>query len=156
MGFGVLVGVALGVGVGVLGGVGHLHRLFPRDAAGYCNRLVVTQNLSAVTGACLMTRRDVFSTVGGFDERFVNEFNDIDLCLKIRARGYRVVWTPHAELCHYESWTREATPNPEKQAELEYERFLFQSKWGEAARVDPYYNPNLTLLTEDGALRLAS
>src|SRR5262249_38364006 len=95
-----------GGALGILGAGGHPQRLFPRASAGYCNRLVVTQNVSAVTGACLMTRRGIFHEVQGFDARFVMEFNDIDLCLKIRDRGYRIVWTPHAELYHYESWTR--------------------------------------------------
>src|SRR5262249_45837045 len=76
----------------------HLHRFAPRGWAGYGNRLATVQNLSVVTGACLMTRRDVFDEVGGFDEGFAVVYNDVDLCLKVRQKGYRVVWTPHAQL----------------------------------------------------------
>src|SRR5262245_13321651 len=80
---------------------GHYFKGFPGDAPGYLNRLVTVQNLSAVTGACLMMRRTVFEQVGGFDEQFAVNFNDIDLCLKVRTAGYQVIWTPHARLFHY-------------------------------------------------------
>src|SRR5262249_10560021 len=89
--------------VGRMGGIaGHSHLNFPRDAPGYMQRLLITQNVAAVTGACLLMRKSVFEEVGGFDEAFVLAFNDVDLCLQVLRKGYRVVWTPEAELYHLE------------------------------------------------------
>jgi GT2 family glycosyltransferase len=138
-----------------MGGIaGHVHRLFPREADGYMQRLRVTHNCAAVTGACLMTRRDVFEQAGGFDEAFVLAFNDVDLCLQIRAAGYRVLWTPEAELYHFESKTRGYEDTPEKLARFGREYRLFVAKWGEYLRSgDPYYNPNFRLDRPDYALR---
>jgi len=90
-----------GIVVGMGGVAGHAHLSFPRSAGGYMQRLQLPHNCSAVTGACLMTRRDVFEKAGGFDEGFVLSFNDVDLCLQIQALGYRVLWTPEAELYHF-------------------------------------------------------
>ena len=92
-------GVVLGIGRLT----GHYQKHFPGNSAGYGNRLVCIQNLSAVTGACLMIRKAVFKEAGNFDIGFRVAYNDIDLCLKVRRLGYRVIWTPHAELRHYES-----------------------------------------------------
>jgi GT2 family glycosyltransferase len=133
----------------------HYQRGRPRSAPGYGDRLRVVQNLSAVTGACLMMRRTVFEEVGGFDEAFVVALNDVDLCLKVRRHGYLVVWTPHAELYHLEFATRGPDVTPQKQALLEYELALFRWRWGDLLeRGDPYYSPNLTQVAEDCGLRL--
>jgi GT2 family glycosyltransferase len=139
-----------GVILGIAGSAAHVHTGWPRDSAGYFGRLVVPQDLMAVTGACLMTRRDVFEEVGGFDERFRVAFNDLDLCLKLRRQGYRVLWTPHAELYHHESVTRgNDLATPTRLARYEGEEQLFRWKWHDLlARGDPYYNPNLGL--DDG------
>jgi GT2 family glycosyltransferase len=144
-------GVILGVG----GIAGHAHRHFPRSAAGYARRLAVVQNLSAVTGACLMIRKPVFEEVGGFDERFVLIYNDVDLCLRLRQRGYAIIWTPWAELYHDESSTRGSDDRPQNREQVAAEIALLRAKWGELLRAgDPYYNPNLTLRYEDFSLRV--
>jgi GT2 family glycosyltransferase len=143
-----------GIVIGMGGVAGHAHLRFPRDADGYMNRLQITHNCAAVTGACLMTRRTVFEQVGGFDESFVLAFNDVDLCLQIQAAGYRVLWTPEAELYHLESKTRGAEDTNEKQARFSREYRLFLTKWERYLKSgDPYYNPNFRLDRSDYALR---
>ena len=144
-------GVVLGVG----GVAGHAHRHFHRDDPGYARRLLVAHNLSAVTGACLMIRRDVFEDVGGFDERFALIYNDVDLCLRLRQKGYLIVWTPAAELYHDESTTRGGDDRPHNREQVAKEIALLRGKWGDVLRDgDPYYNPNLTLQREDFSLRV--
>jgi GT2 family glycosyltransferase len=134
-----------GVVIGSRHGPMHYHCGFLRDSAGYKNRLVIVQNLSAVTGACLMTRKAVFEQVGGFDSEFAIAFNDIDLCLKMRREGYRIVWTPFAQLYHFEFTTRGHDDTPQKQSRNLFEHTLFRWKWaGIYERGDAYYNPNLT------------
>jgi GT2 family glycosyltransferase len=143
-----------GIVVGMGGVAGHSHLHFPRSATGYMDRLQLPHNCSAVTGACLMTRRGVFEKAGGFDEGFVLAFNDVDLCLQIQALGYRVLWTPEAELYHFESKTRGYEDTPEKLARFrrEYQRFI--AKWGKFLEAgDPFYNPNFRLDRADYALR---
>jgi O-antigen biosynthesis protein len=121
---------------------GHLLQHAP-DAASE-RLLVVARNVSAVTGACLMMRRSVFDEVGGFEEQFAGDFNDVDLCLKVRQRGYQVIWTPHARLYHHECQTRGTLVNPARHALFALERLLFLDRWGAVVeRGDPYYNPNL-------------
>jgi GT2 family glycosyltransferase len=135
-------GIVLGLG----GAAGHTHLGHPRQSPGYGSRLVAIQNCSAVTGACLMTRKQLFDEVQGFDERFVLAYNDIDLCLKFSKRGYVIIWTPFAELYHHESKTRGYEDTLQKRQRLAKEMDLFQMKWGHVLVAgDPYYNPNLTL-----------
>lgn len=143
-----------GVIMGIGGVAGHAHRFFPGEADGYCGRLKVAQNLSAVTAACLMVRRSVYEEVGGLNEAdLAVAFNDVDFCLKVRRAGYRNLWTPYAELTHHESATRHAVgsaPRVEKEArEVAYMR----RNWGKLLAKDPAYNPNLTLFYEDFSLR---
>lgn len=143
-------GVILGVG----GIAGHAHKHFPRNSYGYMSRLTIVQDLSAVTGACMMVRRDVWNEVKGLDEGFEVAFNDVDLCMRIRQAGYLIVWTPYAELYHYESESRGYEDTPEKQERFESEVHRFQGRWAkELAAGDPYYNPNLTLDREDFSLK---
>lgn len=143
-----------GIVVGMGGVAGHAHMNFPRSAAGYMDRLQLPQNCSAVTGACLMTRREVFEKAGGFDEGFVLSFNDVDLCLQIQALGYRILWTPEAELYHFESKTRGYEDTPEKLARFRREHQRFIAKWGNFLKAgDPFYNPNFRLDRADYALR---
>jgi GT2 family glycosyltransferase len=143
-----------GIVVGMGGIAGHVHRMFPRDAEGYMQRLRLTHNCAAVTGACLMTRRAVFEQVGGFDEAFVLAFNDVDLCLQIQTAGYRILWTPEAELYHLESKTRGYEDTTAKLARFAREYRLFVAKWERYLRGgDPYYNPNFRLDRADYALR---
>jgi GT2 family glycosyltransferase len=139
-----------GVILGILGVAGHAYRYLPRGTPGQMGRAWLAQDLSAVTGACLLMRRDVFEEVGGFDEQLAVAFNDVDLCLRIRERGYRVLWTPFAELYHREGVSRGKDT-------IESERFLreirfMQERWGEQLLHDPAYNPNLTLEREDFSL----
>ena len=143
-------GVILGIG----GVAGHAHKYFHRTESGYFSRLMLTQNLSAVTAACLLVRRDVFDSVGGLNEEHLAvAFNDVDFCLKVREAGYRNLWTPHAELFHHESVSRGQDDNPEKQARAQREVTYMLDTWGDRLTTDPYYNPNLTLIHEDFSLR---
>ncbi len=139
-----------GVVVGLGGVAGHAHRFFPGDHPGQNNRLRLTRNLSAVTGACLIMRKEIFESVGGLDEeKLPVAFNDVDLCLKIRDAGYRIVWTPYAELLHHESASRGQDDSPEKIQRAEAEIAFMKEKWAPKLRTDPFYNPNLTLDYED-------
>jgi GT2 family glycosyltransferase/SAM-dependent methyltransferase len=144
-----------GVIVGIRGFAGHSHKHFRRNAFGYMGRAKLVQNLSAVTAACLMTRKSVFEQVGGFDERLAFALNDIDLCLKLREEGYLVVWTPYAELYHHESIKRGHEDIPEEQEKFRREIEYFRSNWKPVLeKGDPYYNPNLTLDKEDFSIRI--
>ncbi|MDP9005264.1 MAG: glycosyltransferase family 2 protein [Verrucomicrobiota bacterium] len=135
-----------GIVVGVGGIAEHAFRGFPAEAPGVCRQLQVTRNYSSVTGACLLTRRDVFDEVGGFDEeRLPVTFNDVDLCLKMRRAGYLIVYTPFAKLYHHESGTRRRTVEP-----LETE--VMRERWPEVLKRDPYYNPNLSRERADFSL----
>ncbi|XGA79198.1 glycosyltransferase family 2 protein [Halomonas sp. CH40] len=143
-------GVILGLG----GVAGHAHRFFPRQAEGYCGRLKLTQNLTAVTGACLLVRRDVFEEVGGLNEqKLAVTFNDVDLCLKVYKAGYRNLWTPYAELYHHESISRGADNTPKKRTRRLREMAYMRRTWSDLLNHDPAYNPNLTLAYEDFSLR---
>ena len=136
-----------GVIIGLGGVAGHCFGSVPRDSAGYLDRLVYSQDLSAVTAACLMIKASVFKEVDGLDEdNFRVAFNDVDLCLKVRDAGYLVVWTPYAEAYHYESKSRGYEDTPEKIKRFKGEVERFQKKWANVLKAgDPYYNPNLTL-----------
>lgn len=143
-----------GIGIDILTLAGHYHRGFDRCDFGYMGRLIYAHNVSAVTAACMMIRRNVWKEVGGLDETFQVAFNDVDLCMRIRQAGYLIVWTPYAELYHYESKSRGYDDTPEKQKRFEGEVRRFQTRWAkELAAGDPYYNPNLTLDREDFSLR---
>ncbi len=135
-----------GIVVGVGGIAEHAFRGFPAEAPGVCRQLQVTRNYSAVTGACLLTRRDVFNKVHGFDEeRLPVTFSDVDLCLKIRRAGYLVVYTPFARLYHHESGTRRRTVEP-------METGVMRERWPAVLDCDPYYNPNLSRERADFSL----
>jgi GT2 family glycosyltransferase len=144
-----------GLIVGMEGIAIHLHKFFLRDSSGYFGRLKAIQDLSAVTGACLMMRKDVFIDVGGFDERLSLAYNDVDLCLKIREKGYLIVWTPYAELYHHESKTRGYEDTIEKRARFKKEKELFIKRWKHVLMEgDPYYNPNLNFKRGDFSISL--
>jgi GT2 family glycosyltransferase len=144
-------GVVLGIG----GVAGHSHRGFKRDDYGYANRLQVVHNVSAVTGACMLVPAALFASLGGFDESLAVAFNDIDLCLRITAGGYRIVFTPYAELYHHESKSRGYEDSPEKMRRFREEARRFRLRWEkQLAAGDPCYNPNLTLVTEDFAFAI--
>ena len=139
-------GVVLGLG----GVAGHPFKEFPRGDQGQKNRLRLVQNYSAVTGACLVIRKDRFLEVGGFNERELPiAFNDVDLCCKLLRAGYRNLWTPFAEFYHHESATRGVEDTPEKKARFQAEIDYMMNAWGALLMADPAYNPNLTLVGED-------
>ncbi len=143
-----------GVIVGLGGVAGHSHKYFDRAHPGYMSRAVIAQNLSACTAACLLVKKSVYLEVGGLDEKYAVAFNDIDFCMSIRKAGYLIVFTPFAELYHYESKSRGVEDTPEKRARFNSEVFRFQEKWmDELKSGDPYYNPNLTLNSEDFRLK---
>jgi GT2 family glycosyltransferase len=114
--------------------------------AGYLSRRRITQTISAVTGACLAIRRDIFDAVGGFDEdELAIDYSDIDLCLKAGAAGYRTVFAPLAKLIHHESATRGPFMSPEKRPRWEAESAVMRKRWGALLYNDPYYNPNMAI-----------
>lgn len=142
-----------GVIVGLGGVAGHAFPAYPHDAVGYFGRIVMAQDYSAVTAACIMVKKSVFEETGGFDEGFAVAFNDIDLCLKIREKGWLIVYNPYAELSHYESKSRGYEDTEEKVKRFNSEIDLFLKKWkGFLEQGDPYYNPNLTLSRGDFSL----
>lgn len=143
-----------GIGIGLLTLAGHYHRYFDRRHPGYMGRLIYAHNVSAVTAACVMIPKRVWDKVHGLDESFEVAFNDVDLCMRIRKAGYLIVWTPYAELYHYESKSRGCEDTPEKKKRFEGEVRRFQERWSKELEAgDPYYNPNLTLDREDFSLR---
>ena len=143
-----------GLIVGIGGSAGHSHKGLKRGEYGYLMRLTLAQDLSGVTGACCLVPRRVWEQVGGLDEGFAVAFNDVDLCLRIRKAGYLIVWTPYAELYHYESKSRGYEDTPEKKKRFEGERNRLRERWGNVIDAgDPYYNPNLTLDREDFSFR---
>jgi GT2 family glycosyltransferase len=135
-----------GVALGIEGTAKHILYGSLFDSAGYMGKLQIVQNMSAVTGACMMVRRKVFEEVGLFAPEFHNSYNDVDLCIRIRKAGYLVVWTPYAEAYHYESKSRGYNTTDEKKRKLAQEMTLFKTKWKkELAAGDPYYNRNFSL-----------
>ncbi|WP_420405697.1 glycosyltransferase [Nisaea sp.] len=135
-----------GVIVGLGGVAGHFDKRLDRESRGYFGRAMLVQNFSAVTAACLLVPRRVFEEVGGLDEeKLAVAFNDVDFCLKIRHAGYRIVWTPYAELYHYESVSRGDDEAPEKKARFNREAEVMRERWATDCEHDPFYNPNLTL-----------
>ena len=141
-----------GVVLGVHGIAGHIHRLLSRGAPGYFGRAALIQNYSVVTAACVAVRRSVFQEVGGLDPTFAVAFNDVDFCMRVRDRGYLNVWTPYAELYHYESASRGSDMAPDKRERFKREIGLMRKRWGSALLRDPAYNPNLRLDDTDFGL----
>jgi GT2 family glycosyltransferase len=117
-----------------------------KDDPGYAELLCAAHECSAVTAACLLTRRRDYLDVGGMDElHFPVNFNDVDYCLKLRARGQRIVITPHAKLYHFESASRGQDKLPDRAARFARELQNLRARWGEYLIADPYYNPILSL-----------
>ena len=144
-------GVVLGLG----GIAGHVGSRTPGSIPGYFGRAVVRQNISAVTGACLLISARDFQLVGGLEEDLPLAYNDIDLCLKLRKMGLRIVLNPQVQLYHHESLSRGAEDTPEKQMRLQRESQYLVEKWGDSLTGnDPYYNPNLTLSMQEEAFSL--
>jgi len=133
-----------GVFIGIGGVAGHGHKYIRDDDVGYCHRAVLTQNVSAVTGACLCVRREIYEAVDGLDENLAVAFNDIDFCLKVRDLGYNNIYTPYAKLIHHESISRGHDDTSKKHALFLKEFDYMKNKWGDKLKNDPAYNPNLT------------
>ncbi len=142
--------------VGPGGCANHLHHLLPGDAPGYMHRAVLAQDVSAVTGACLLTRRILYLSLGGLNEQDLTvAFNDVDYCLRLHEAGWRVVWTPYAELFHYESVSRGRDISPERKARADKEVAYMVARWAHVMRHDPFYNPNLSYARADFSLNHA-
>ena len=143
-----------GVVIGFGGIAGHCFVQQKRGFTGYCHRIICAQDYSAVTAACMMVKREAYEKVGGLSEEFEVAFNDIDFCLKLGRAGYHIVYNPYAELYHYESKSRGLEDTPEKVARFNREIAMFEKRWPDILRDgDPYYNPNLTLDSQDFSLR---
>ena len=135
-------GVVLGLG----GVAGHAHHRVPRGHPGYFNRAFLQQDCSAVTAACVLVRKAAFEAIGGFNEVNVGiNFSDIDFCLRLRESGWRIIWTPCANLVHHESVSRGTQPNRAQQDLFVREAKYTQLKWGKELLADPNYSPNLCL-----------
>ena len=140
-----------GVVTGLGGYAGHSHKYKKAGGSGYLFRAATVQNFSAVTAACLLVRTSVWDEVKGLDEKFAVAFNDVDFCLRVRDKGYRIVWTPYAQLTHYESKSRGGDEkDPVKAARFAAEQQRLYDIHGKADILDdPYYNPSLTRDRED-------
>ena len=142
-----------GVVIGIGGIAGHAFKHFLRNYKGQFGRPVLIQNYSAVTAACLVVRKSVFDEVGGLDEVHLKvALNDVDFCLKAREKGYRNLFTPYAELYHYESASRGYEDTPDKKLRFEKEKKIMYRRWGKGLFNDPAYSPNLTLDHENFGL----
>ena len=143
------------IGLGAHRTAGHTHYGQSRENLGYMGRLCYTQNVTAVTGACLMVKKELFAKVGGLDTGFAVSLNDVDFCLKLRKAGYLNVFTPFAELYHFESISRGLDDSGEKAKRYNKESEVFRDKWKEElAKGDPYYNPNFSLDRSDYSLKI--
>jgi len=139
-------GVMTGFGAKIDPVAGHLFHTLPRKHPGYFGRLTMVQSLSAVTAALLVMRKAVFEEIGGFDETHLTvAFNDVDLCLRIAEKGYRILWTPYAEAYHHESATRGSDLARDKIERFKKEIAYMRKRWGKTLDKDPYYNPNLDM-----------
>ncbi len=146
-------GIVLGLGAHRT--AGHTHYKQRRENLGYMGRLCYTQDVSAVTGACLMVKRKIFDEVGGLDESFAVSLNDVDLCLRCREKNYLNVFTPFAELYHYESISRGGDLQGANAERYNEESERFRARWKAVLDAgDPYYNPNFTLDRSDYSLKV--
>ena len=143
-------GVILGYGPSRI--AGHIHGM-SRENQGYFGRAELIQNFSAVTAACLLVKKSVYLEVNGLDENLPVDYNDVDFCLRLMKLGYRNIWTPYAELYHYEHGTRGKPLNSQRSSQLILDMNYMQHRWGDYLTQDPFYSTNLNL---DVAFRLAS
>jgi GT2 family glycosyltransferase len=144
-----------GVVIGLGGCAGHSHKFYKRGDRGYTNRLLCTQNYSAVTGACLVVEKSIFVQVNGLNsEVLAVAFNDVDFCLKVKASGYRNLWTPWAELYHHESISRGQDNTRKKRLRLTSEVNYMRDTWMTTSTIDPNYSKFLTRIREDFSLGL--
>lgn len=145
-----------GVIMGIAGMVGHSFIFLGRNDPGYCGRAILPQNLTAVTGACIVVQKKLYEEVGGMEEEYLKvSFNDIDFCLRLIAAGYLNTWTPYAVIIHHESITRGRDVSPEKKNRALKELKYMLTQWGTQMSVDPAYNPNLSVDEFAGSFQLA-
>lgn len=143
-----------GIIIGIGGVAGHVFKNIPRGMHGYFSKDAMTQNLSAVTAACIMTKKSIYDEVEYMDEKFKVAFNDVDFCLKIREKGKLIVYNPYVQFTHYESKSRGFEDTPEKQARFKTEIDRFHDKWQKVLdKGDPYYNINLRLDNDQCAIK---
>ena len=143
------------IGLGAHRTAGHTHYRVSSNNLGYMGRLCYVQNMTAVTGACLMIKKKIYDELGGLDESFAVSLNDVDFCLRIREAGYLNVFTPFAELYHYESASRGSDTEGERAERYNEESERFREKWRKMLESgDPYYNPNFSLDRSDFALKI--
>jgi GT2 family glycosyltransferase len=143
-------GVVLGIG----GIAGHSHKYCAGDRPGYFDRLRITANCAAVTGACLMVKKSLFHEVGGFDEALSVAFNDVDFCIRILKAGFYNLCLSHLTLYHHESRTRGPEDTVEKQIRFKREIDLMKERWGSLLKNDPFYSPHLTRIVEDFSINV--
>ena len=136
-------GVILGLG----GIAGHACHGLSKGSGGYLNRAGLEQDVSCLTAACLVMRKSAFQDVNGFDEALPIAYNDVDLCLRLRQAGWRLIWTPTVELYHSELSSVGRHDAPERMSEFNAAVALMRKRWGDILDTDPYYNPNLSLRT---------
>ncbi len=142
-----------GMVLGMVGSAGHLFRFSPGHSDGYLGLLRFSRDAGAVTGACIMLRRDVFTRIGGFDEHLAVTCNDVDLCLRVHAAGLRVVWTPGTELVHHESVSRGQDDSPEKAARHAAEVARLNARWSKRMHAfEPLAHPMFDMSREDVCL----
>ncbi len=143
------------IGLGAHRTAGHTHYRVGYQNLGYMGRLCYAQDVSAVTGACLMVKHSLWDELGGLDESFEVSLNDVDFCLRLREKGLLNVFTPFAELYHYESASRGSDQTGERAERYNREAAHFRDRWKDMlAAGDPYYNPNFSLDRSDFTLRL--
>lgn len=134
------------IGLGAHRTAGHTHYRIPEANVGYMGRLCYAQDVTAVTGACMMVSKALYEELGGLDESFTVALNDVDFCLRVREKGFLNIFTPFAELYHYESKSRGSDKKDDKAVRYQMEADRFRVKWADAlAKGDPYYNPNFSL-----------
>ena len=134
------------IGLGAHRTAGHTHYRLPEANVGYMGRLCYAQDVTAVTGACMMVSKALYEELGGLDESFTVALNDVDFCLRVREKGFLNIFTPFAELYHYESKSRGSDKKDERALRYQQESDRFRVKWADAlAKGDPYYNPNFSL-----------
>lgn len=139
-----------GVIIGIGGVAGHILKNCNPNGANYFSKDTYTQNFSAVTAACIFSRKEIYEEVGYMEESFAVAFNDVDFCLKIREKGYLIIYDPYVELTHYESKSRGYEDTPEKQERFAREIKNFEDRWGDFLKKgDPYFNPNFSLKSEN-------
>lgn len=134
------------IGLGAHRTAGHTHYRIPEANVGYMGRLCYAQDVTAVTGACMMVSKALYEELGGLDESFTVALNDVDFCLRVREKGLLNIFTPFAELYHYESKSRGSDKKDERALRYQQESDRFRVKWADVlAKGDPYYNPNFSL-----------